>query len=73
MPESNADPWDKAELVAECERLREGLLLRLDDEARELCRRIADQYLILARQATKGNGKMCRPRLRKRGFHAVGK
>jgi hypothetical protein len=47
------DPWDKAELVAECERLREWLLLRMDDEARERSRGIADQYFALARPETK--------------------
>jgi hypothetical protein len=47
------DPWDKAELVAECERLRQWLLLRMDDEARERYRRIADQYFALARQGTR--------------------
>jgi hypothetical protein len=39
--------------VAECERLREWLLLWMDDEARERYRRIADQYFMLARQETK--------------------
>ena len=47
------DPWNKAELVAECKRLREWLLLRMDDEARERYRRIVDQYFTLARQETK--------------------
>jgi hypothetical protein len=47
------DPLDQAELVAECERLREWLLLRMDDEARERSRRIADQYFALARPETK--------------------
>jgi hypothetical protein len=37
------DPW----VVAECERLREWLLLWMDDEARERYRRIADQYFML--------------------------
>jgi hypothetical protein len=39
--------------VAECERLREWLLSRMDDVARERYRRIADQYFALARQETK--------------------
>ena len=47
------DPWNKAELVAECERLRAWLLSWMDDEARERYRRIVDQYFTLARQETK--------------------
>jgi hypothetical protein len=47
------DPRNKAELVAECERLRAWLLSRMDDEARERYRRIVDQYFTLARQETK--------------------
>jgi hypothetical protein len=47
------DPWNKAELVAECERLRERLLLQMDDEARERYRKIAEQYFMRARQGTK--------------------
>jgi hypothetical protein len=35
---------EKAQVVAECERLRDRLLSRMDDESRERCRRIVDQY-----------------------------
>jgi hypothetical protein len=45
MPDSR----NKMELVAECERLKEKLLSRLDDETRERYLRIVDQYFKLAR------------------------
>jgi hypothetical protein len=48
-----ADSWNKQELVAECKRLKEKLLSRVDDETRERCLRIVDQYFKLAR--TKAN------------------
>jgi hypothetical protein len=58
------DSWNAAELVAECERLRERLLLRADDEARERYRRIAELYLTRARtesRAEAGVAPLSRP------------
>jgi len=63
------DAWDKAELVAECERLREWLLSRMDDVARERYRRIADQYFALALQETKIS--LLTPSLRRRDARAL--
>jgi hypothetical protein len=58
------DSWNTAELVAECERLRERLLLRADDEARERYRRIAELYLTRARTESRveaGAAPLSRP------------
>ena len=39
-----ADTWSTVELVAECKRLKERLLLRSGDEVREACRIIFEHY-----------------------------
>jgi len=64
-----SDAWDKAELVAECERLREWLLSRMDDVARERSRRIAEHYFALALQETKISFHA--PSLRRRDARAL--
>jgi hypothetical protein len=43
-----ADASDTVELVAECKRLKEWLLLSAGDEVREACRIIFERYCALA-------------------------
>ena len=42
-------PWNKADVVAECEHLRDWLLGRLDDDAQQLFRTICSRYFAIDR------------------------
>jgi hypothetical protein len=60
MPEGHA-PWDKGDLVAECEWLRARLLSRMDEVARERCREI-EQYFSRMRELAGREAPISSPR-----------
>ena len=54
-----ADAWNTVELVAECRRLKERILLRAGDEVREGCRNIFEHYSALAQAGRKIERPAC--------------